>query len=155
MVPGIAQDFTIFSANSTLTKTISIEVTEDGIEFLKGLKTSMEKFAVDAVRMEKSEYTDVTMQDKISKGFIANSNGEAIAVEKVNITSKPWFIKKNALGVVEYRDFYASVAFKKKDGKYYVQEVRCVSKYANGAYQPMKVYGSGPSKEIRVENINK
>ena len=115
----------------------------------------MKKFAVDAMRMEPKEHSDPALEGKVAKGFIANSNGEVLKVERVNITSKPYFIKKNALGVIEYREFYADVAFKKKDGSYYVQEVRCVNKCANGSYQALKVYGSGSSREIRFENINK
>jgi len=30
-----------------------------------------------------------------------------------------------------------------------------MKKFANGSYQALKVYGSGSSREIRFENINK
>ncbi len=155
LVPGVPQDFTFYSCDNQLKATITIEATQEGIDFLKGMKPKMEKFAIDAMRMEKPDVSNPAMEKKISSGFISNSNGQVKSVLKVVITSKPWFVKKNSLGVTLYRDFYAQVAFMKADGKCYIQKVRCKSDAVNGTFGAMKVYGSGNSYEAREENINK
>jgi len=115
----------------------------------------MEKYEIDASRMEKAEVSNPALEKSVASGFIANSKGVVKEVVKVVITSKPWYVKKNALGVTLYKDFYAHVAFKKADGNYYTQKVRCKKEFVGGSFGAMKVYGSGGSRRIRKENINK
>ena len=138
-----------------LKTTITIEATEGGIAFLKAMKDKMKAFAIDAARMRKAVTQNSKLEEKVKNGFKRNSNNQATEVKRVVITSKPWYIKKNALGVILYKEFYAQVAFKRKDGKFYIQRTRCVSNFENGSYTALKVYGSGPSEEILEKNINK
>lgn len=155
LMPGVPQEFTIYSADNSLKKKITIEATEEGLAFLKGMKAKMEKYEIDASRMEKAEVSNPALEKSVASGFIANSKGVVKEVVKVVITSKPWYVKKNALGVTLYKDFYAHVAFKKADGNYYTQKVRCKKEFVGGSFGAMKVYGSGGSRRIRKENINK
>lgn len=154
LVPNTPQEFTFYAIGGQLRKTVTIEATEKGIEFLNSMKQKMEKFEIDAARMETAEGKDHDLEVKIKQKF-RESNSNVNEIKRIVLTSEPWFIKKDAWGNIENKNCYAQLAYKDEDGNYYIQNVYCTQKYEGGKYQPLKVTNRFEPRRIRQENIMK
>ena len=154
LIAGEEKELTIYSASGQLQKTFKVTATQEGINFLKGMRPKMEKFEIDAARMEKPEAIDASLEQKIKTRFVA-SGEKQISIEKVVLTSDPWYIEKDVYGNILFRNCHGQVAYKTVSGKYFIQKVYCTQKYTGGAYGELNVTNRFAARQIRPENINK
>ena len=152
LTPGIQKKLTFYAANGQIKKTVSVEITPEGVAFLKGMKSKMEKFEIDAARMEKPAVNNRDLENKISSLF-QNQNSNVQMMERIVITSVPWYVEKDEWGNITHRHCYAQVAFKGTDGHFYIQKIHCTQKFDNGSYQALKVNSRFDPRKIRESNI--
>ena len=155
LIPNEPKKLTIYADNGKVVKNITVTAPEEGIAFLKSIKEKMKVYEIDAARMEKAAVHDASLENKIKSLFLSSNSEDNISIERVIISSKPWYVERDDWDRITHRHCYAQVAFKAADGLYYTQKIHCTQKYQSGNYQPLKINPRFETRQIRKENIHK